>query len=181
MTPFDRALKRLLGVEGEYSDHPDDSGGKTRWGITEAVAVKNGYRGRMRDYPIEEAKRVYKKDYWDAMGLGLICVTSEPIADELFDSGVNVGTGLPQVWLQRLLNVANDKGRIYRDVKVDGVIGPSTALALAEYIGKRGSSGEGVMLSALNGFQSVHYTVLAERGEKNKSFWFGWQLQRVKQ
>ena len=181
MSTFDRAVKYLLGVEGEYSDHSDDSGGKTRWGITEQVAVRNGWRGRMQDLPIEEAKRIYRKDYWNAMNLDLIAVTSEAVAIELFDSGVNCGISIPGTWFQRALNVANQRGKLFKDIKVDGEIGAQTALAFAEYIGKRGSNGEKVMLSVLNGFQSVHYTVLTERSEKNESFWFGWQLQRVKQ
>jgi len=177
---FDHALKHLLGVEGEYSDHPSDSGGQTRWGITEAVAVQNGWSGRMQDLPVEFAGRIYRTKYWEKIGGDLIAPTSQLVANELFDSAVNMGVEVPAMWFQRVLNVANRQGQLYADIKVDGQIGPSTALAFAEFIGKRGENGERVMLSALNGFQSVHYTVLAERREKDEAFWFGWQLQRVK-
>ena len=56
---FDEAFELLLGHEGNYSDHPADPGGKTRYGITEAVARDVGYRGDMRDLPLDLAKRVY--------------------------------------------------------------------------------------------------------------------------
>lgn len=51
MTPFEEALKHTLGIEGEYSDHPSDSGGKTRYGITEAKARAWGYDGPMSARP----------------------------------------------------------------------------------------------------------------------------------
>ena len=56
---FDTAFNKLLGIEGDYSDHPSDPGGKTRWGVTEAVAREVGYRGDMRDLPVDLAKRIY--------------------------------------------------------------------------------------------------------------------------
>ena len=46
---FDTAFTTLLKHEGGYSDHPADPGGKTRFGITEAVAHEVGYRGDMRE------------------------------------------------------------------------------------------------------------------------------------
>ena len=39
---FDTALKHVLQIEGDFSDHPDDPGGKTRFGITEDVARRAG-------------------------------------------------------------------------------------------------------------------------------------------
>ena len=36
---------------GAYTNDPGDSGGPTRWGITEKVAKANGYTGDMRDLP----------------------------------------------------------------------------------------------------------------------------------
>jgi hypothetical protein len=53
LTAFDKLLKH----EGDYSDHKDDPGGKTRYGITEAVAREVGYRGDMRELPLDLAQR----------------------------------------------------------------------------------------------------------------------------
>ena len=39
---FDNAFSLLLGHEGGFSDHPADPGGKTRYGVTEAVAREAG-------------------------------------------------------------------------------------------------------------------------------------------
>lgn len=109
---FDEALKATLGIEGEYSDHPDDPGGKTRWGVTEAVARASGYTGDMRDYPIEDAKKLYLKQYWNP-------ITGDelpwPLSKYVFDFAVNSGVRQAILTLQRTLNIP-----------MDGVIGPQT-------------------------------------------------------
>ena len=51
MKNFDRAFAALLGHEGGYSNHPDDPGGETNWGVTLTVARANGYVGRMQEMP----------------------------------------------------------------------------------------------------------------------------------
>ena len=52
---FDQAFDALLEHEGGYSDHAADPGGKTRYGITEVVARSHGYRGDMRELPLDAA------------------------------------------------------------------------------------------------------------------------------
>ena len=105
---FPTAFKKLLGHEGDYSDHAADPGGKTRWGVTENVARANGYKGDMRDFPIEQAQAIYRKAYWDA-------VKAEELPPALryavFDAAVNSGVGQAIRWLQRAVGVADD-GRI---------------------------------------------------------------------
>lgn len=112
---FETAFALLLGHEGEFSDHPDDPGGKTRYGVTEAVARETGYKGDMRELPLELAQRIYLEKYW------------KPIrADDLppgvryatFDAAVNSGPAQATRWLQRALGV-----------EADGVIGPQTLAA----------------------------------------------------
>ena len=112
---FDTAFEKLLGHEGGFSDHAADPGGKTRYGITEAVAREVGYRGDMREMPLDLAKRIYMERYW------------RPVrADELpagvryavFDAAVNSGPGQAVKWLQRAAGVADD-----------GVLGPKTLAA----------------------------------------------------
>ena len=64
---FDAAFTKLLGFEGDFSNDKDDPGGATRYGITETVARANGYSGSMRELPVDFAKAVYKRFYWDAV------------------------------------------------------------------------------------------------------------------
>ena len=61
---FDKAFARTVGIEGGYSNDPDDSGGETNWGITKATAVAYGYTGPMRDMPRETAHGIYLNGWW---------------------------------------------------------------------------------------------------------------------
>lgn len=124
MSAFDKALKDLLGIEGGYSDHASDRGGKTRYGITESVAQKRGYQGPMHDLPLELAQRIYREDYWEVNRLDPISEWDEAVALELFDTGVNQGARVAARYLQRALNLLNRRGSTFSNLEVDGLIGP---------------------------------------------------------
>ena len=113
---FDQAFDILLRHEGGFSDHPSDPGGKTRFGITEAVAREVGYRGDMRDLPVGLAKRIYKERYWDAVRADAL---PEAVRYAVFDAAVNSGPRQAILWLQRAVGV-----------KADGIIGPKTLAAV---------------------------------------------------
>lgn len=47
MSIRDDIINEILEVEGkQFADDPADSGGATRWGVTEKVARYWGYRGK---------------------------------------------------------------------------------------------------------------------------------------
>jgi lysozyme family protein len=112
---FDQAFDALLNHERGYSDHAADPGGKTRYGITEAVAREVGYRGDMRELPLDLAKQIYKNSYWDAVKADQL---PGAVRYLVFDAAVNSGVGQAARWLQRAVKV-----------KDDGVIGPMTLMA----------------------------------------------------
>lgn len=178
-TPFDRAFAKLFEVEGGYSNDPTDRGGATRYGITEAVARANGYFGDMKALPVEWAQRIYRAQYWDLLRLDQIALLSYSIADELFDTGVNMGTSSAGAFLQTALNAFNRDGQDYADVVVDGVIGPVTVHTLRQFLEIRGTQGEVVMLRALNAQQGVRYLEIIRARPEQERFAFGWFLKRV--
>lgn len=112
---FDTALKLLLGHEGDFSDHKEDKGGATRFGVTEAEARRVGYKGDMRELPLDLAKQIYKRDYWDAVKCDDLPIA---LRYPMLDAAVNSGVPQATRWLQRALGV-----------KDDGVIGPVTLAA----------------------------------------------------
>jgi lysozyme family protein len=112
---FLTAFEKLLKHEGGFSDHSADPGGKTRYGITEAVARDVGYRGDMRELPIDLAQRIYKDKYWDAMQAEALPADVRYI---VFDGAVNSGITQSAKWLQRACGV-----------KDDGIVGPATIRA----------------------------------------------------
>jgi lysozyme family protein len=112
MKNFDAAFIHIVGLEGGYSDDPKDPGGKTRYGITEAVARARGYLGDMRQLPLDVASEIYRADYWDA------CRCEQlpwPLSLYVFDAAVNQGVKPAVFLLQRAL-----------DTVQDGHIGPQT-------------------------------------------------------
>jgi lysozyme family protein len=165
--------------EGGYVDHPDDSGGPTRYGITQETARSFGYKGPMSEFPRAEAEKIYEARYWHSLKLDLIEPISADIAEELADTGINMGTHRAATFLQRSLNVLNAQERYYPDIEVDGWVGRMTVGALKELLRRRQVNGELVMLRMLNSLQGASYVRLAERREKDESFVFGWFLHRV--
>ena len=179
MNAFDRALKHTLGIEGDFSDDPADSGGATKWGITEAVARAFGYPGEMQNLPVTLARVIYQQNYWDLLKLDPISDISDDISSELFDTAVNCGVGFAGRSFQRSLNAFNRSGRDYSDLVVDGLIGRITVTAFRALIDKRGLDGETVLLRALNSLQGARYVKITERNEIKERFVFGWFLNRV--
>lgn len=180
MSFFDDEFNRVVLIEGGYSDHPSDSGGKTKYGIREDVARANGYTGPMIDMPLETAKRIYKNQYWDLLRLDEVSQVSRAVAHELFDSGVNCGIGRAARWLQSALENLNRRATDFPDVVVDGVIGPMSIFALRRFFDLRGANAERVMLRALNSQQGCHYLAISDgTTDKNEDFTFGWFLNRV--
>jgi lysozyme family protein len=115
---FDEAFHHLLGHEGGYSNHEDDPGGETMWGVTKVVARAHGYEGLMKDLPVGVAKAIYRKSYWDA-------VQAESLPSLLryavFDAAVNSGPGTSIKWLQEAVGATPD-----------GILGPKTLAAINE-------------------------------------------------
>lgn len=109
---FNEAFDRLLGHEGGYSNHPEDPGGETMWGVTKRVALISGYTGPMRDLPRDTAKAIYRKQYWDAVQADQL---PEVVRFEVFDAAVNSGVQQAVKWLQRAVGTT-----------ADGIIGAGT-------------------------------------------------------
>lgn len=174
-----KIIEGIIDREGEFSDNPSDKGGPTRWGITEKVARANGYTGDMRKLPRSFAAAVYTSAYITAPGFGRVLAVSHRIAEELIDTGVNMGPNLPGPWLQRILNALNRRGKDYADIAVDGKIGPATVAALRALIDKRGVQGEAAVVIALQCQQGVRYLDITEAREQNEDFYFGWLINRV--
>lgn len=118
---FAAALARLLAHEGSYTNHPDDPGGPTNFGVTigdyRRYVKADATAADVKAMTLDEATTIYRSKYWralhcDALPAGLDYA--------VFDYGVNSGIGRAAKVLQRVLGVADD-----------GVIGPVTLAAAA--------------------------------------------------
>lgn len=179
MAKVDDIIDATIGKEGDYSYHPSDLGGPTRWGVTLAVARDQGYSGDMRVLPRETAFIIFKKEYFIKPGFGQVAKINERVAEELFDTGVNQGVYYAACFLQTCLNAYNRQQKDYADVTVDGKIGDKTIKALAAFFQRRGAQAEIALLKGLNVLQGARYFTISEARPANEDFTFGWIMNRV--
>lgn len=99
---FERCLAHTLKWEGGYSHHPDDPGGATMRGVTQATYDTWRSSQRKRKRPVrqlegDELRAIYRDYYWDACG----CDTLSSGLDLcVFDAGVNSGVARAKAWLR---------------------------------------------------------------------------------
>lgn len=119
MSVFDRALELVLGHEGGFADDPDDPGGATMRGVTQATYDrfrdrKDLPRRHVREIDDWEVRAIYR-DYWE----GAHCDALPPaVAVAHFDMAINAGPRQAVKTLQRAVGV-----------DVDGIFGPVTLAA----------------------------------------------------
>ncbi len=179
MQDVDTLIDEVIQREGGYVNHPADRGGPTNWGVTETVARRQGYTGDMRSMPKAEAAAIYKRLYWFKPKFDEVSAVAPSLAAEMFDTGINMGTGTAVGFLQRALNALNRNGTDYVDLAVDRMMGPSTMTALKAFLAKRGNAGESVLLKAIEALQGAHYINIAEADKKQEAFVYGWLAHRI--
>ena len=175
----DGLIDAIIDREGGYVNHPADKGGPTCFGITEAVARAHGYAGAMRAMPRSDAVDIYLRLYWLRPRFDEVARRSGRLAEELFDTGVNMGPAVSVTFLQRALTALNRNAKDYPDLTPDGRIGQATLAALDTFLASRGADGEVVLLRALEALQGERYLRLAERRPANEAFLYGWLANRI--
>jgi len=156
MDAFDYAFERTVGLEGEYSDVAGDRGGRTKYGITEKTfqhalerMIISGVTD-IKDLTLAQAKAIYRTDFWNTLKLNQI--KDIVIAAEIFDSAVNMGTGMAVVLAQTALDYLGET------LSIDGVIGPVTIGLLNKWC----SRDPRALMACLNGFQFIVYCDLVD-------------------
>lgn len=166
-------IDAIIDTEGGYVDDPNDPGGATRYGITEATARRNGYTGAMSALPRDVAYSIYLQDYYHAPRFDDVAHYAPILAAELTDTGVNMGTRVASEFLQRSLIVMG------HSIAADGVIGRRTLDALEAYIDRRGHEGEMVMRAMCDHLQGAHYIEIAEGRPESRKYVYGWIRNRT--
>lgn len=165
MPNFDKAFQHVIGIEGGYVNDPTDRGGETKYGIS-----KRAYPHLdIKNLSLEKAKKIYYRDYWKKSGAEKALIYK--LAEELFDTGVNMGTGIARKFLQEALNLMNRNARNFPDLVVDGIIGPATISAYKKVDDR-------VLVKVLNGLQFCRYKLICERDSSQEKYFNGW-MKRV--
>lgn len=169
-------LGAILIAEGGYSNHPNDPGGETNYGITKQVAVANGYYGPMKQMPKDFAWSVYYDQYLGKPGYDKLLSHSVAVVEELVDTGVNTGVSRSSTWFQKALNALNRGGKDYPTIAVDGKVGKQAISAYASLEKKRGRvKACEMVIKLVDAQQAMHYMSLT----KLSDFTPGWVDHRI--
>ena len=169
-------LAAVLSVEGGYVNDPRDPGGETNHGITQKVALAQGYTQPMKDMPVEVAEAIYYEDYIRKPGYEPMLTLSPAVAEELIDSGVNTGTSRSSLWFQKALNSLNRNGQDFPTINTDGKVGTNTINSYKSLQKKRGRvSACELTLKLLDAQQANHYMSLTKLG----TYMPGWIGNRI--
>lgn len=207
MANFKEAHAITQASEGVYSNDPTDRGGETVYGIarksnphwdgwelidqmTTVLEPLNAHQMAEAmnellsdtDEVLERAEDLYKEKYWDVLKLD--DMTSQKIANELFDTAVNQGPGTSAKYLQEALNLLNNDGSAYPDLTIDGGIGKKSLAALERYMSTSNWKSrdykkvESTMVKVLNGLQFMKYHKIVTKDSEQEKYFFGWVNMR---
>lgn len=150
-------LDEIILAEGSReTNDPDDTGGRTKYGISERFNPDLWANGPPT---YEQARERFLQRYCEAPGYDHITFT--PLRDQLTDFAVNAGTERATNTLQAILGVERD-----------GKLGPLTLSALAARDAKD-------VNNRLVAARCAFYYSLAKARPSNKKFLKGW-LTRAK-
>ena len=132
MSCFNKAVLVVLEHEGGFSNHKNDPGRATNFGISLRWLKDQGLYGDLDDnntvdiedikaITVETASRIYREKWWEKYHYDR--VIDCPLATKVFDMAVNMGGSRAHKILQGAIN------RIGGELIVDGIIGPRTITA----------------------------------------------------
>ena len=183
MAQFDLAYNITKGNEGGYSNNPNDHGGRTYRGISEKnfpdwegwkiidqyEPIKEGYviKNPVLDKMIYD---FYQRVFWEPNHLSDI--SNQVLTNEIYDAGVNFGVGTAAIMLQKSLNLLNNNGKKFADLKVDGVIGWMTTQAVNSFQRQMD------LMKTFNGERFCRYKEICEKDPSQEVFFQSW-LNRI--
>jgi lysozyme family protein len=185
MANFEIAYKITGGHEGGWVNNPTDRGQETAFGISRKYyPTWNGWliidrHKRLPDFPnnLKENKALeeqtfsfYKKNFWDVNKLDQLI--SQEIANEAYDTGVNMGYRVAAEFIQRSYNLLSKNGSAYSRISVDGDVGPKTIKAVNEH------PRPDRIAKTMNILQGAKYVSICEKDPTQEVFFSGW-LERV--
>lgn len=125
MSSFETTFTRTIGHEGKFQANPKDRGNWTggKEGVGQLKGTKWGLAAMtypdldIANITVEEAKAIYKRDWWDKLGMER---WPNVMKYQMFDAAFNHGSGRANQFLQYAVKTTED-----------GKIGPKTLAAVA--------------------------------------------------
>lgn len=183
MADFNIAYKITSRAEGGYANNPSDKGGETYKGIARKIhpdwkgwpvidSIKNrvGTTAKAIDSAAEKNVSLqglvlsfYKIIFWNELNLDLI--DDQQMANELYDTGVNMGIGRSGLFFQKVLNVSSKTQLI-----LDGKVGPKTILVFNNL----SQSDKHMVWKLFNCLQGEKYISICEADPSQEIFLRSW-------
>ncbi|MBC8282465.1 MAG: hypothetical protein H8E32_01520 [Nitrospinae bacterium] len=189
MPNFKKAFQKTMGHEGGYVDDIDDRGGETYRGISrnnfehwkgwrkidKYKPVNDKFRKKLaEDESLQKDVRdFYKKEFWSRFKGDEI--SNQALAEELFDTAVNMGWRVAGRFLQQGLNLLNRNESLFEDLEEDGLIGSKSIESLKKYL--KNDKPE-LLLKLLNILQGARYIDIMRNNPTQEKYARGW-LNRV--
>lgn len=152
---FEQAIGYVLDNEGVDSNDPEDRGGRTRFGITAAVAKENGLD--VRTLTLYQAKAIYRRNYWK-----FDAVDDQRVATKMLDVVVNCGVDGGTKIIQRAIGAPSD-----------GIFGPASAAAVNKLM-------PDWAIEQISFGVSDHYVEICRKDLSQLVFLKGWMRRAVK-
>ena len=187
MADFAISYGRTFKKEVGYANNPADNGGETwngisrvahprweGWAVIDAAKKKPNFPKALENNTVlhDMERSLYKSVYWGYFQLD--SCPNQMIADEIFDTAVNMGTGTAAKFLQQSLNACSVPGKDGKDLKVDGDFGGNSKHAFSAFFTKIQKDRHIVLYKMLNSLQGQRYITLADTKPSQRQFTFGW-------
>lgn len=184
--PFEKSFPKAMGIEGFYDFDPDDPGGETfmgiartkhpswdGWALVDAFKTMPGFPKSVPPALMEKVKQFYLEEFWNPLKCDLM---PSDVADEVFDTAVNMGPAKAILFLQQALNLLNRNQTLYPDLKEDGKIGSKTLTALRIYLLKDTTA---ELIFWLNVLQGGWYAKIMRHNPTQEKYARGWSKRIV--
>jgi lysozyme family protein len=163
----DEMIDDIIRREGGYSNHPNDRGKATKYGITLETLSK--WRGRptgvenVKRLTKTEAADIYRAEYFLIPKINLLPPGLRPV---VFDMAVNMGPKQAIKIMQRVI------GRIADGISIDGIIGPKTVKAARYAINAIGAS---AVVNQITDERIIFYRNIVKHNPSQIVFLNGWE------
>jgi len=172
MAQFSISYRKTSGHEGGYADNLNDRGGETYrgiarkrhpdwegWQIVDRLKLESDFPKNLEIDPdiSNLVVKFYHDNFWTAINGDVI--QQQEIADELYDTGVNMGVVAAIKILQNSLNILNKNQTLYKDISEDGKIGQQTLGAISAFLATRKLE---FLLKVVNVAQGCRYLQLLQ-------------------
>lgn len=157
MADFTKAITKTLAREGgsTITDDPTDRGGLTKYGLSRRAYPTLDIRALTE----QQAKDIYKRDYWDRVRGDAI--PSQAVAEAIFDACVNMGVAGGSKLAQAVVGATQD-----------GAIGTKTLASIS-------AMPEDLFLAKFALAKIRRYAEICRADSSQKTFLLGWVLRAL--